>query len=430
MPEIPLTATLDTSSPAPPTLEKLPSLKSLRLRGLVVTLPLVMLGFCLVASAFSGIFVAIQIRQIDPENFIGSFALVIGVGSITAMISTPIIGTISDRTRTRLGPRIPFLIIGALATLLICIAFGFANNLVLLIVLTFLLQISLPMTNGPLATYIPEHVPLGRRGLFSSAFGLAALVGALAGQSVGAAFATYISTGYIVVAVVLVIFVAIFVVTNARGADNRGRPVPAFSWGKALHMFWVNPKKHPDFAWAFSGRFLLSVGYFMIVTYQLYILQDYIKLGDDAVGVIPLIGLVNLAAIIVATPIAGILSDKFHRRKVIVFVAGVLLALGMVFPVVMPTVTGMILYSIVGGLGFGAWSSVDFALVSEVLPSSDDVGKDLGIINITSTLPQTMAAAFASVIVALFGGFAGLFIVAALCVLAGAALVAPIKSIR
>jgi MFS family permease len=168
----------------------------------------------------------------------------------------------------------------------------------------------------------------------------------------------------------------------------------------------------------------------MIVTYQLYILQDYIKLGDDAVGVIPLIGLVNLAAIIVATPIAGILSDKFHRRKVIVFVAGVLLALGMVFPVVMPTVTGMILYSIVGGLGFGAWSSVDFALVSEVLPSSDDVGKDLGIINITSTLPQTMAAAFASVIVALFGGFAGLFIVAALCVLAGAALVAPIKSIR
>jgi hypothetical protein len=53
--------------------------------------------------------------------------------------------------------------------------------------------------------------------------------------------------------------------------------------------------------------------------------------------------------------------------------------------------------------------------------SADDAGKDLGVINITTTLPQTIAVAVAGAGVTVFGGYLALFPVAIFFVVVGGA---------
>jgi MFS family permease len=90
----------------------------------------------------------------------------------------------------------------------------------------------------------------------------------------------------------------------------------------------------------------------------------------------------------------------------------------------------MFLFAVLSGFGFGAYQAVDYALVTQVLPSQAGAGRDLGIINISATLPQTFGAAAAGLIVTLFGGYGALFPIAAVIVIVGAIAIIPVRSVR
>jgi len=81
------------------------------------------------------------------------------------------------------------------------------------------------------------------------------------------------------------------------------------------------------------------------------------------------------------------------------------------------------------GLGFGMFQAVDTALMSQVLPSAKSFGKDLGVVNIAATLPQTLAPAVGGAIV-LSLGYAGLFPVGIVLSILGAVCVWFIKATR
>ena len=59
------------------------------------------------------------------------------------------------------------------------------------------------------------------------------------------------------------------------------------------------------------------------------------------------------------------------------------------------------------GVGYGIYTSVDFALITQVLPEAGDRGKDLGVINIANALPQVVAPPVAAVILLLVDAFGG-----------------------
>jgi MFS family permease len=96
---------------------------------------------------------------------------------------------------------------------------------------------------------------------------------------------------------------------------------------------------------------------------------------------------------------------------------------------VFPTWPGALVAAAVLGLGFGVFTSVDFALMTEVLPKAVDRGKDLGVINIANALPQVLAPALAAPIVTYLGGYPVLYGVAAAFGIAGAVLVFRIRSV-
>ncbi|SCK37535.1 Major Facilitator Superfamily protein [Streptomyces sp. SceaMP-e96] len=81
------------------------------------------------------------------------------------------------------------------------------------------------------------------------------------------------------------------------------------------------------------------------------------------------------------------------------------------------------------GVGFGVFTSVDFALMTEVLPAAAHRGKDMGLINIANALPQVAAPALAAPIVQHLGGYRVLYGVAAAIGLLGALLVRRIRGV-
>ena len=69
--------------------------------------------------------------------------------------------------------------------------------------------------------------------------------------------------------------------------------------------------------------------------------------------------------------------------------------------------------AVVLGIGFGAYTAVDFALITEVLPEAADRAKDLGVINIANALPQVLAPVLAAAVLGLGLGYPGLYLLAA-----------------
>ena len=72
--------------------------------------------------------------------------------------------------------------------------------------------------------------------------------------------------------------------------------------------------------------------------------------------------------------------------------------------------TGVIVAALILGVGFGAFTSVDFALMTQVLQTDLDRGKDLGVINIANSMQQMLAPAIAAPIVAQAGGYPTLYV--------------------
>lgn len=75
------------------------------------------------------------------------------------------------------------------------------------------------------------------------------------------------------------------------------------------------------------------------------------------------------------------------------------------------------------------FTSVDFALMADVLPAAADRGKDLGVINIANSLPQVAAPALAAPVVRHLGGYPTLYLTAAGIVLLGALLVGRVRGV-
>jgi MFS family permease len=321
------------------------------------------------------------------------------------------------------------MVMGVMGGGLALVGMALAKTLIQVAIAWVIVQVAYNATQGPLSAILPDRVPRSARGTFSALAGLGAMLGALGGQVAGASLASAIPTAYLLLAGLALIVVPLFVVQNPDHSSRDDERQP-FDVADFLRTFWVNPIAHPDFFWAFTGRLLLYLGFFAITGYQLYILQEYIGLGDRAVTYIPLFGVVSLAGIITSTLVTGPLSDRLGRRKIFVFGSSALVGLAMVVPMVVPTVPGWLIFTALAGLGFGMFSAVDQALMSEVLPSATSFAKDLGVVNIAATLPQTLAPGVAGAIVLAFGGYVALFPVGMVLSLLGAFAVWPIKAVR
>lgn len=404
------------------------SLREEGLTGLLATLALGAVVLFLFWTALQSVFLALQVQRIDPEGAAGGLAFVIGIGAIGALIAAPVAGALSDRTRTRIGGRGPWMLGGAVATFGLALLLAQASDISQIALCWLLIQVSTNFIFTPLTVHIPERVPLPRRGVFSAAIGLSNLFGVLLGQVLGAAFAEQLVMGYVLVSLLLLVAIAICVAVNRR--SNIGVPRPSFSMGDIVRTFWVNPVRYPAFGWTFLGRFLFLTGFFPLKVYLLYILQDYIGLADDAVRSLPAMALAGMVGGAVGTSFAGWLSDRLGVTRPLIYACSALMIGAILIPLFSPTFTGMIVYSALIGAGFGGFASVDYVLITKVLPSHGDAGKDLGIINMTTTLSQTLGVGIAGTMVSTLDSYAVLFWLGIGFIALGTTCIAFIRGVR
>ncbi|MEU4559388.1 MFS transporter [Actinoplanes sp. NPDC023936] len=370
----------------------------------------------------------VQVSALDPDNKVASLALVTAVAGFFSMVTQPLVGMLSDRTRTRFGARAPWIVAGALMSGLSLIGMAMTNGITQILIAWSCVGIAQSVIAAPVNAILPDRVPAAARGRFAAVVGLTSVFGAIGGQAAGSALAADVGRGYLLLAGIVIVFAVLFVVFNPDHS-NATEPRPPLRLGTVLRSFWVNPRRYPDFAWAFAGRLCFFTGYGAVLGFNLFLLQDYIGLGDRAVGYVAVLGSAMLLGLLPATAVAGPLSDRIGRRKPFIFVASLLVAAGFAIPWTFPTLAGMITAQVIIGIGVGAWHSVDQALVTEVLPSQATYGSDLGIINIATALPGTIAPALGGAIVTL-AGYAGLFPFAIGTVLLSSVAIFFIKSVR
>jgi MFS family permease len=84
---------------------------------------------------------------------------------------------------------------------------------------------------------------------------------------------------------------------------------------------------------------------------------------------------------------AGHLSDRIGRKP-LVYLSGALMTVVALVFIIFPVPQMVLVTGVLFGLGYGAFTSVDQALVTDVLPNQEDYGKDMGIWQIATILPQ------------------------------------------
>ncbi|RAG86097.1 MFS transporter [Streptacidiphilus pinicola] len=370
-----------------------------------------------------GILLPLQIEKITPHDKVAMLGLVAGVSAIFATVFNPVAGALSDRS----GRRNPWILGGGLLAVPAMLLLGAVNSVLLVAVAWCLGQAVMNVYQAAITSVIPDRVPVTRRGSASAAVGLGVPIGSILGVLVANGFSGHFATGYLVLGLVVAVAAVLF---TSLGKETRRPPKAPAGLGEQVRAFADSLKAH-DFRWAFVGRALLVLGYFAVSGYQLYVLQDHIRLphGMSATAAAAVLTPVNSVAMVVSIAICGPLSDRLDARKLFVGISAAASGLAVLIPIAAPTFAGMVTFSVVNGLAFGCFFAVDNALVTLVLPRAEDAARDMGVLNVANAGPQIVAPFVASVLVSV-GGYDLLFAAGGALAVLGALAIRPIRSVR
>jgi MFS family permease len=384
--------------------------------------------------------------------------LVTGLGAFAALVVNPLAGHYSDRwvsADNRWVTVLIGLITGGIAHAIL----GLQHSIVDIAIWWTLCQATINIAYSPMSAVVVDHVDRRSWGFVWGLISVAQAVGLIIGlaavvlvfPSVTAGM-TAISVGYVVclVPLVLVLYRLPRVSyaspgTAASGPDGTGTAEGAGTAGAATtRAAGTRPELAPaavarrpairallsleqGFGLVWAGKFLITLAETIALLYLYYYLQDVVHYRNPGQGQLILV-LIATVAVIVATVAVGRVADRSGGYRRYAVIASVLMAAtGFVL-------AGFAMWAVVIvcafalGAGYGAFQSVSQALSMVVLPSPANAGRDLGIINIASAVPQVIGAPIAGLVVAGAGGYRGLFVFAGLLALAAAAVFTRVPS--
>jgi MFS family permease len=405
--------------------------------GFQVLLGLANAGAVITLIPVLAVLIPAQTTQIDPLHSASSLAFVLTLGASAALIANPLAGALSDRTTSRFGRRRPWLLLGTLGASLSLGLLANSQSIVVLAAAWFLVQLFGNMLMAAYGAILPDRVPVAQRGTTQAIIGMASPAAIILSDVLFTQVHDLRIAYYPIIAVQLVL--ALLFVIFYKETPLPKDCVPPFRLKSFLASFWINPRKYPVFARAWLMWFLIWLGYNLGNGgfFFLYV-QNITRYADIFPGHLVKEGMatVQILQIVVGVPMmmaAGVLSDRSRQRKRFVLVGTLMIFIGLLILISFSSWTMVLIASVTIGAGFWIYYSLGLALITQLLPSAADRGKDLGVINIAATLPQILMPPLGAVIVNHFGvgvpfGYQGLFAIGAVALILGMFLIRTVRS--
>ena len=376
--------------------------------------------------------IALRLRQLSPGTAVQDLSLVLSVGAIFAIVGNPVFGHLSDRTRSRYGRRRPWLVGGMICGIAALLLIALSETVAGVLLGWCLAQLAFNAVLAAMVAILPDQVPENQRGTVSGVLAICLPLGQALGTVVVHGVADSAVQTFMVPACIGAAAVFLFAWTLP---DKAGR-VAATSrttLSGSLRSFWVSPRQHPDFAWACLSRFLVTMGAAFISTYQPYYLIENLGFSDAQVAAgISRAMVLQTSLMVVFGLISGKLSDVLRRRKVFVLLGGILYACGLWLIASATSYAAFVAGMAIVGIGHGVYFGTDLALVTDVLRNREqEAGKDLGLLNVANTLPQSITPALGSLLLLQTGGnYGSLFVVAGCAALLSSLAIPPVRAVR
>ncbi len=362
---------------------------------------------------FLTILLPVRVASLAPDEQIGWLAAITFVGAISAALSNIGFGWLSDRLGTRRG----LILVGLALSSVLLVAMPLATTLPALIGMIAAWQTCLNMMLAPLAAWAGDCVPDRQKGMLGGLLAFAPALGALSGALVtlpGLA-GPELRLGIIAVLVAACVTPAalfgkprVFPELMApveRMAQTRGQAAR-----RIVMRMWL-------------ARLLVQISEAALFAY-LYVWFRSIsdQIGDDDTAQI--FGMVLVAAVPV-TLLVGRWADKRERPILPLAIASGISACALLGMGLANSLAFALIGYVVFSLSATLFLSLHSAQTLRVLPRPQHRGRDLGLFNLTNTLPFLIMPAIAVAMVPMFG-FAGLFILLAGLMLAACLLLASI----
>ena len=391
-----------------------------------------------------------------------NLAMVVGWGTLVAVVVNPLVGAVSDYATFRMGRRRPFLLFGTALNVVVLVLFAFSSYwfsstalLLTFIVLFLLLQFTNNLANSPWSAIIADNVPTQQRGVTAGFFGLFSILGTAAGSVVAGiivnkndslpVYHNEIVKIFLLIAVVQTVFV-IYTALTVKETPLPPEKHIRLQVGSFLRRFFFKPTTYPDLSWVLLARLLVMMGIWGIFYFLQYYFDDV--LGGPGVKTIifnngfsgegfsgTLFLPVLLLTALPTSIIAGWVSDRVGR-KVMVYISGIMMTLVCILFIAWHSQYGALVSGAFFGIGYGAYTSVDWALAADALPPTDQAGKFLGIWSAMGILPQVVGVTLGALILQLLRnlpnhfGYTALFIATILYFGLGTLVIKQVRSVK
>lgn len=350
-----------------------------------------------------------RIADLQGGEDVAALAQVTFLGAVTASLANIAVGWLSDRS----GVRRPWIIAGLIASNLLLLAVGAAATVTQIIALVMVWQVALNLMLSPLMAWAGDCFPDEQKGILGGALALAPALGALAGSLVTyAGFVDPAARLWVVAGLVsaLVLPAVLLGRDRVRAALIEPAPPrsPAIRRDRVVARMW-------------AARLLVQVAEGGMFAFLLYWLRSLAPgFPENAAA--------NVFSIVLvcSVPLSlwlGRWSDR-HARPVRPLVASAMLcAAGMLVMAGAATLAWAIAGYVLFGLSAAIFLALHASQTLRVLPAPQHRGRDLGLFNLTNTVPGMVMPWLTVLLVPRFG-YGGLFVLFAGLALTSAALLA------
>jgi MFS family permease len=400
-------------------------------RGFLPLFVLAWFGVTIALGTIGGASIPKALAFLDDATKATNLSIIAGAGGLVIIIITPLFGRLSDRTMSRFGMRRPWLIGGAAAATVGIVILATAHSLVWTLVGWLVVQTGFGATNMVIHALLADQITKRVRARVSAAAGVATALGLIVGAQVMAVLPNDQQWAWFIVPGMLGVVLSILMVFRFHDIV-RTTPIQRLRARDIASAYWISPRKHPDFFWAFISRFLVTMSITAISTFLLFIIIDRLHIPATEASPVQAVALLAFTVgNIITAVLFGWISDRTGRRKTIVLLASLLSAAGLVVSMFASDVNSILVGIAIVGAAQGAYISVDVALMTEVLPSFDEAGKDLGIVALSYQVPQLLIPLLAVPLLAAGGGGYDVFFVVAIAfAVVGGLTIIPIRTVR